>query len=166
MFHSVWWHYPLFDFLYILWHSSLINLALKQRLTTTRKWPTVSIEKNVFKNVLMTRFSRHLLSSNASSLDSSRSPSPCFETMTSNKLTNWEDRDVRNLITSWAVGHRNVPGFTTKWNIFLLFGNSTFAPTEISGFLSLIESAQQVTFYALVFVPIKYKSMTYTLASH
>ena len=86
MFHSVWWYFPLFDFLYILWHSSLINLALKQRLTTTRKWPTVSIEKNVFKNVLMTRFSRHLLSSDASSLDSSRSPSPCFETMTSNKL--------------------------------------------------------------------------------
>ena len=33
-----------------------------------------------------------------------------------------------------APGH--VPGFTTKWNNFLPIGNSTFAPTEISGFFS------------------------------
>ena len=33
-----------------------------------------------------------------------------------------------------TVGHRDVPGFTTKWNNFLPIGNSTFAPTEISGF--------------------------------
>ena len=39
------------------------------------------------------------------------------------------------------VGHRDVPGFTTKWNNFLPIGNSTFAPTEISGFFSLKESA-------------------------
>ena len=32
--------------------------------------------------------------------------------------------------------HRDVPGFTTKWNNFLPIGNSTFAPTEISGFFS------------------------------
>ena len=43
---------------------------------------------------LLTCFSYHLLSSDASSLDSSQSPSPYSETMTSNKLTNWEDRDV------------------------------------------------------------------------
>ena len=30
----------------------------------------------------------------------------------------------------------HVPGFTTKWNNFLPIGNSTFATTEISGFLS------------------------------
>ena len=30
----------------------------------------------------------------------------------------------------------HVPGFTTKWNNFLSIGNSTFAPTEISGFFS------------------------------
>ena len=49
-----------------------------------------------------------------------------------------------------------------------LFSNRKFyfAPTEIPGFLSQMESAQEVTFYTLVFVPIKYKSMTYTLASH
>ena len=35
-----------------------------------------------------------------------------------------------------TVGHRDVPGFTTKWNNFLPVGNSTFAPTEISGFFS------------------------------
>ena len=83
-----------------------------------------------------------------------------------NKPTNWNDRDVKNLITCWAVGHRDVPGFQTKRNNFLPIRNSTFAPTEIPGFLSSMESAQEVTFYALVFVPIKYKSMTYTLASH
>ena len=33
-----------------------------------------------------------------------------------------------------TVGHRHVPGFTTKWNNFLPIGNSTFATTEISGF--------------------------------
>ena len=33
-----------------------------------------------------------------------------------------------------SVGHRDVPGFTTNWNNFLPIGNSTFAPTEISGF--------------------------------
>ena len=32
------------------------------------------------------------------------------------------------------VGHRDLPGFTTKWNNFLPSRNSTFAPTEISGF--------------------------------
>ena len=35
-----------------------------------------------------------------------------------------------------TVGHRDVPVFTTKWNNFLPIGNSTFAPTEISGFFS------------------------------
>ena len=35
-----------------------------------------------------------------------------------------------------SVGHRDVPGFTTKWNNFLPIGNSTFAPTEISGVFS------------------------------
>ena len=35
-----------------------------------------------------------------------------------------------------TVGHRDLPGFTTKWNNFLQIGNSTFAPTEISGFFS------------------------------
>ena len=35
-----------------------------------------------------------------------------------------------------TVGHRDVPGFTTKWNNFLPIGNSTFAPTEISGCFS------------------------------
>ena len=35
-----------------------------------------------------------------------------------------------------TVGHRHVPGFTTKWNNFLPIGNSTFATTEISGFFS------------------------------
>ena len=83
-----------------------------------------------------------------------------------NKPTNWKDRDVRNLITCWAVGHHEVPRFRTKWYNFLPIGNSTFAPTEIPGFLSQMESAQEVTFYTLVFSPIKYKSMTYTLASH
>ena len=33
-----------------------------------------------------------------------------------------------------TVGHGDVPVFTTKWNNFLPIGNSTFAPTEISGF--------------------------------
>ena len=33
-----------------------------------------------------------------------------------------------------AVDHRDVQGFTTKWNNFLPIGNSTFAPTEIFGF--------------------------------
>ena len=33
-----------------------------------------------------------------------------------------------------TVGHRDVPGFTTRWNNFLPIGNSTFAPTEISRF--------------------------------
>ena len=33
-----------------------------------------------------------------------------------------------------TVGHRDVPGFTTKWNNFLPIGNSTFAPTQISSF--------------------------------
>ena len=36
-----------------------------------------------------------------------------------------------------TVGHRDVPGFTSKWNNFLPIGNSTFAPTEISGFFFL-----------------------------
>ena len=35
-----------------------------------------------------------------------------------------------------TVGHRDVPGFTTKWNNFLPIGNSTFAPIKISGFFS------------------------------
>ena len=43
-----------------------------------------------------------------------------------------------------TVGHCNVPGFTTKWNNFSPIGNSTFAPTEISGFFSLMESAPWV----------------------
>ena len=30
------------------------------------------------------------------------------------------------------VGHRDLPGFTTKWNNFLPIRNFTFAPTEIS----------------------------------
>ena len=35
------------------------------------------------------------------------------------------------------VGHRDIPGFTTKWNnLKLQIGNSTFAPTEISVFFS------------------------------
>ena len=34
------------------------------------------------------------------------------------------------------VGHRHVPGFTTKWNNFLPIGDSTFATAEISGFFS------------------------------
>ena len=33
-----------------------------------------------------------------------------------------------------AVGHRDVPGFMTKWNNFLPIGNSTFAPTEFRDF--------------------------------
>ena len=33
----------------------------------------------------------------------------------------------------------DVPGFKTKWNNFLKMGNSTFAPTEISGFFFLNE---------------------------
>ena len=33
-----------------------------------------------------------------------------------------------------SVGHRDVPGFTTKWNNFLPIGNSTFAPIQISSF--------------------------------
>ena len=36
----------------------------------------------------------------------------------------------------FTVGHRDVLGFTTKWNNFLPIGNSTFATTEISGFFS------------------------------
>ena len=32
------------------------------------------------------------------------------------------------------VGHRDLPGFTTKWNNFLRIRNSTFAPTEIFRF--------------------------------
>ena len=40
-----------------------------------------------------------------------------------------------------TVGHCHVPGFTTKWNNFLPIGNSTFSPTEISGFFSEMESA-------------------------
>ena len=35
-----------------------------------------------------------------------------------------------------TVGHHDLPGFKTKWNNFLKIGNSTFAPTEISGFFS------------------------------
>ena len=35
-----------------------------------------------------------------------------------------------------TVGHGDVPVFKTKWNNFLTIGNSTFAPTEISGFFS------------------------------
>ena len=35
-----------------------------------------------------------------------------------------------------TVGHRDVLGFTTKWNNFLPIGNSTFTHTEISGFFS------------------------------
>ena len=35
-----------------------------------------------------------------------------------------------------TVGHSDEPGFMTKWNNFLPVGNSTFAPTEISGFFS------------------------------
>ena len=31
-----------------------------------------------------------------------------------------------------TVGHRDVPGFTTKRNNFLPLGNSAFAPTEVS----------------------------------
>ena len=33
-----------------------------------------------------------------------------------------------------TAGHRDVPGFTTRWNNLLPIGNSTFAATEISGF--------------------------------
>ena len=33
-----------------------------------------------------------------------------------------------------TVGHRDVLGLTTKRNNFLPIGNSTFSPTEISGF--------------------------------
>ena len=35
-----------------------------------------------------------------------------------------------------SVEHRDVPGFTTKWNNFLPIGNSTFARTKSSVFLS------------------------------
>ena len=56
------------------------------------------IQRFIFTAIfLLTRFSRHLLSSDAFSLDFSRSPSPYSETMTSNKLTNWEDRNVSSL---------------------------------------------------------------------
>ena len=34
------------------------------------------------------------------------------------------------------VGHRDLPGFTTKWSNFLPSRNSTFAPTEISVFFA------------------------------
>ena len=44
-----------------------------------------------------------------------------------------------------TVGHRDVPGFKTKWNNFLPIGNSTFAPTEISGFFPKLK-APSVTF--------------------
>ena len=37
----------------------------------------------------------------------------------------------------FTVRHSDVPGFTTKWNNFLPVGNSTFTPTEISGFFFL-----------------------------
>ena len=43
-----------------------------------------------------------------------------------------------------TVGHRDVPGFKTKWNNFSPIGNSTFAPTEISGFFSSMESASSL----------------------
>ena len=88
MFHSVWGQFPLFEFLYLLQHSSLINLALKQgqRLTTTRKCPTASVGKIMFKNVLMKQFSRHLLSSDASSLDSSRPASRLVTNQQSGKI--------------------------------------------------------------------------------
>ena len=36
-----------------------------------------------------------------------------------------------------TVRHRDLPGFTTKWNNFLPIRNSTFAPTEISVFFFL-----------------------------
>ena len=35
-----------------------------------------------------------------------------------------------------TFGHGDVPVFATKWNNVLPIGNSTFAPTEISGFFS------------------------------
>ena len=48
-----------------------------------------------------------------------------------------------------TVGHRDLPGFKTKWNNFLPIGNSTFAPTEISGFFpkwkAPTDSAQEPT---------------------
>ena len=37
-------------------------------------------------------------------------------------------------ISRSTVGHRGVPGFTTKWNNLLPIDNSTFAPTKISAF--------------------------------
>ena len=52
-----------------------------------------------------------------------------------------------------TVGHRHVPGFTTKWNNFLPIGNSTFATTEISEFFPkwkapyIFHSASDVLFY-------------------
>ena len=33
-----------------------------------------------------------------------------------------------------TVGHRHVPGFTTKWNNFLPIGNSTLLPPKFPGF--------------------------------
>ena len=45
-----------------------------------------------------------------------------------------------------TVRHRDVPGpLTTKWNNFLPIGNSTFAPTEISGFFFL--NGKRPSFY-------------------
>ena len=53
---------------------------------------------------LLTRFSRHLLFRRFFfRFQSVAFISPYSETMTSNKLTYWVDRDVRNLITPWAV---------------------------------------------------------------
>ena len=47
-----------------------------------------------------------------------------------------------------SVGHRDVPGFTTKWNNFLPIVNSTFAPTEISGSFFPTWKAPLVSCYA------------------
>ena len=46
-----------------------------------------------------------------------------------------------------TVGHRDVPGFKTKWNNFLPIGNSTFAPTEFSGFFFLNGKRPQLIIY-------------------
>ena len=54
-----------------------------------------------------------------------------------------------------TVGHRHVPGLTTKWNNFLPIGNSTFPTTEISGFFSL-NGKRPLSFYSAVllrFIP-------------
>ena len=61
-----------------------------------------------------------------------------------------------------TVGHRHVPGFTTKWNNFLPIGNSTFATTEISGFF-FVNGKRPVLYRRtnLVRTPTKTKTVIY-----